>query len=54
MVQLHTTFYADLPGVGTKESPVDIRKRVYIPKLLKTEVADVDITKLGLKKARSW
>lgn len=49
-VQLHTTLYADLPGLGPKEIPVDVRKRVYIPKLPKIEVADVDITKLGLQK----
>jgi LEA14-like dessication related protein len=52
-VQLHTTFYTNLPGVGLKEIPVDIRKRVYIPKLPKTEVADVDITKLSLKKGEA-
>jgi LEA14-like dessication related protein len=49
-VQLHTTLYADLPGVGPKEIPVDVRQRVYIPKLPKIEVADVDVTHLGLKK----
>jgi LEA14-like dessication related protein len=48
-VQMHTVLYADLPGVGPKEIPVDVRKRVYIPKLPKIEVADVDIDKLGLK-----
>ena len=52
-VQLHTILYADLPGVGPKEIPADVRKRVYIPKLPKIEVADVDITKLGLKKGEA-
>jgi LEA14-like dessication related protein len=52
-VQLHTVLYADLPGVGPKEIPVDVRKRVYIPKLPKIEVADVDITKLGLNKGEA-
>lgn len=52
-VQLHTILYADLPGVGPKEIPVDVRKRVYIPKLPKIEVADVDITHLGLKKGEA-
>jgi LEA14-like dessication related protein len=52
-VQLHTVLYANLPGVGPKEIPVDISKRVYIPKLPKIEVADVDITKLGLKKGEA-
>lgn len=48
-VQMHAVLYADLPGVGPQELPVDVRKRVYIPKLPKIEVADVDVTKLGLK-----
>jgi LEA14-like dessication related protein len=52
-VQLHTVLYADLPGLGPKEIPVDVRKRVYIPKLPKIEVADVDVTKLGLKKGEA-
>jgi LEA14-like dessication related protein len=52
-VQLHTVLYADLPGVGPKEIPIDVRQRVYIPKLPKIEVADVDITKLGLKKGEA-
>jgi LEA14-like dessication related protein len=52
-VQLHTILYADLPGLGPTEIPVDVRQRVYIPKLPKIEVADVDITKLGLKKGEA-
>lgn len=52
-VQLHTVLYADLPGVGPKEIPVDVHKRVYIPKLPKIEVADVDITKLGLNRGEA-
>jgi len=52
-VQLHTVLYADLPGAGPTEIPVDVRKRVYIPKLPKIEVADVDITKLGLNKGEA-
>jgi LEA14-like dessication related protein len=52
-VQLHTILYADLPGVGPKQLPVDVRQRVYIPKLPKIEVAEVDITKLGLKKGEA-
>jgi LEA14-like dessication related protein len=52
-VQLHATLFANLPGVGPKEIPVDVHKRVYIPKLPKIEVADVDITKLGLKKGEA-
>jgi LEA14-like dessication related protein len=52
-VQMHTVLYANLPGVGPKEIPVDVRKRVYIPKLPKIEVADVDIDNLGLKKGEA-
>jgi LEA14-like dessication related protein len=52
-VQLHTVLYVNLPGVGPKEIPVDVRKRVYIPKLPKIEVADVDVTRLGLKKGEA-
>jgi LEA14-like dessication related protein len=52
-VQLHTVLYVTLPGVGPKEIPVDVSKRVYIPKLPKIEVADVDVTKLGLKKGEA-
>jgi LEA14-like dessication related protein len=52
-VQMHAVLYANLPAVGPQEIPVDVRKRVYIPKLPKIEVADVDITKLGLKKGEA-
>lgn len=39
--------------MGPKEIPVDVRKRVYIPKLPKIEVADVDVTHLGLKRGEA-
>ncbi|HEX8656085.1 MAG TPA: LEA type 2 family protein [Hymenobacter sp.] len=52
-VQMRTVLYANLPAVGPKEIPIDVSKRVYIPKLPKIEVADVDITKLGLKNGRA-
>jgi len=52
-VQLHTVLFVDLPGLGPKEIPVDVRKRVYIPKLPRIEVADVDVTKLGLRKGEA-
>jgi LEA14-like dessication related protein len=52
-VQMHTVLYADLPGVGPKEIPVDVSKRVYIPKMPKIEVADVDVTKMGLQKGEA-
>jgi hypothetical protein len=31
-VQMRTVLFANLPGLGPKEIPVDVRKRVYIPK----------------------
>ena len=52
-VRMRTMLYANLPAVGPKEIPVDVSKRVYIPKLPKIEVADVDVTKLGLKEGRA-
>jgi len=52
-VQLRTVLYADLPGLGPREIPVEVRKRVYIPKLPKIEVAEVDVTKLGLRKGEA-
>ncbi|HEX8326795.1 MAG TPA: LEA type 2 family protein [Hymenobacter sp.] len=52
-VKMRTVLYADLPAVGPKEIPVEVSKRVYIPKLPKIEVADVDVTKLGLKKGEA-
>ena len=52
-VRMHAVLYANLPAVGPKEIPVEVSKRVYIPKLPKIEVADVDVTKLGLKKGEA-
>jgi LEA14-like dessication related protein len=52
-VRMRTVLYADLPAVGPKEIPVEVSKRVYIPKLPKIEVADVDVTKLGLQKGEA-
>lgn len=51
-VQLHAGRYANLPGLGPKEIPVDVPACVYIPKLPKIEVSDVDMTKLGLQKGQ--
>jgi len=48
-VQLTMDMYTKLPIAGTQKIPVEITKRVYIPKLPKVELADVDITDLGLK-----
>ncbi|UOR07369.1 LEA type 2 family protein [Hymenobacter aerilatus] len=52
-VQMHTVLYATLPVAGPQQFPVDVRKRVYIPKLPKIEVADVKITKLGLQEGKA-
>lgn len=48
-VQMAMTLYTHLPVAGAQEIPVKLTKRVYIPKLPKIEVADVDIKDLGLK-----
>lgn len=48
-VQLAMDLYTKLPIAGTKKIPVELTKRVYIPKLPKVELADVDVTDLGLK-----
>lgn len=52
-VQIRTVLYANLPAVGPKDIPVEVSKRVYLPKLPKIEVADVDVTKLGLKNGQA-
>ncbi|WP_375416045.1 LEA type 2 family protein [uncultured Hymenobacter sp.] len=52
-VRMRAVLFVNLPAVGTKEIPVDMSTRVYIPKLPKIEVADVDINKLGLKKGEA-
>ncbi|UYZ62531.1 LEA type 2 family protein [Hymenobacter weizhouensis] len=48
-VQLAMDLYTRLPVAGTQKIPVTISKRVYVPKLPKIELADVDVTDLGLK-----
>lgn len=48
-VQVHTVLYAKLPGMGPQRIPLDVKTRVYIPKLPKIEVAGVNVTHLGLK-----
>lgn len=48
-VQLTMDLYTKLPIAGTKKIPVTVTKRVYVPKLPKVELADVDVTDLGLK-----
>ncbi|KUG07942.1 LEA type 2 family protein [Solirubrum puertoriconensis] len=48
-VQMRMQMYTRLPVVGTERIPVVVSKRVYVPKMPKIEVADVDVTDLGLK-----
>ena len=48
-VQTTMIMYADVPVVGYQRIPVTVKKRVYIPKLPKIEVADIDVTDLGFK-----
>jgi LEA14-like dessication related protein len=48
-VDMEMTMYTRLPVVGSEKIPVHVSKRIYVPKLPKIEVADVDITDLGLK-----
>ncbi len=49
-VQTTMIMYTKLPLVGAERIPVTVRKKVYVPKLPKIEIADVDITDLGLRK----
>lgn len=49
-VKMVMNLYARLPMAdGTQKIPVNVTKRVYVPKLPKIEVADIDVEHLGLK-----
>lgn len=48
-VQMAMTLFTRLPVAGPQRIPVSVTKRVYVPKLPKIEVADVNVTDLGLK-----
>ncbi|MCC2548856.1 LEA type 2 family protein [Hymenobacter sp. BT175] len=48
-VQIAMTLFTRLPVAGPRRIPVTVTRRVYVPKLPKVEVADVDIKDLGLK-----
>ncbi|QJX46496.1 hypothetical protein HMJ29_05915 [Hymenobacter taeanensis] len=48
-VEMVMKLFTRLPVAGPQIIPVRVTKRVYIPKLPKIEVADVDIKDLGLK-----
>jgi LEA14-like dessication related protein len=48
-VTMNMDLYTHLPLLGTEKIPVRVTKRVYVPKLPHFEVADVDVTHLGMK-----
>jgi LEA14-like dessication related protein len=53
-VKMVMNLYARLPlAEGTQKIPVNMTKRVYVPKLPKIEVADIDMEHLGLKKGEA-
>jgi LEA14-like dessication related protein len=52
-VQMTMILYTHLPIVGQERIPVTVSKKVYVPKLPKIEVADVDITDMGLKEGEA-
>ena len=45
--------YTHLPLLGTERIPIRASKRIYVPKLPHFEIADVDVTHLGLKDGRA-
>jgi LEA14-like dessication related protein len=48
-VGIHAVLFNHFPIVGTKDIPLHFRRTVYIPRLPKIEVEDVDISKLNFK-----
>ncbi|RTQ47126.1 hypothetical protein EJV47_19710 [Hymenobacter gummosus] len=48
-VEMQMQMYTRLPLVGSERIPVRLSKKVYVPKMPKIEVADVDVTDLGLR-----
>ncbi|PJJ53083.1 LEA type 2 family protein [Hymenobacter chitinivorans] len=48
-VQMVMTLFTTLPVAGSQQIPVEVTKRVYVPKMPKIEVADIDVEHLGLK-----
>jgi LEA14-like dessication related protein len=52
-VEMVMNLYTKLPVAGPQTIPVRVSKRVYVPKLPKVEVADVDIIEMGLKKGEA-
>ncbi|WP_324674558.1 LEA type 2 family protein [Hymenobacter sp. GOD-10R] len=45
--------YTRLPLLGTERIPIRASKRIYVPKLPHFEIADIDVTHLGLKDGRA-
>jgi len=45
--------YTRLPLLGTERIPIRASKRIYVPKLPRFEIADIDVTHLGLKDGRA-
>jgi LEA14-like dessication related protein len=48
-VGIHAVLFNHFPIVGNKEIPLSFRRTVYIPRLPKIEVEEVDISKLNFK-----
>jgi LEA14-like dessication related protein len=48
-VQMVMTLFTTLPVAGSQKIPVEVTKRIYVPKMPKIEVADIDVKHLGLK-----
>ncbi|GAB2962451.1 hypothetical protein GCM10027048_33730 [Hymenobacter coalescens] len=48
-VQMALQLYTRLPLVGVEKIPVRVSKKVYVPKMPRIEVADLDVTDLGLR-----
>ncbi|WP_167856406.1 LEA type 2 family protein [Hymenobacter metallicola] len=48
-VQMVMTLFTTLPIAGSKKIPVEVTKRIYVPKMPRIEVADIDVEHLGLK-----
>jgi LEA14-like dessication related protein len=48
-VAVHAVLFNHFPVVGTKDIPLSFTRKVYIPRLPKIEVEEVDISKLNFK-----
>ncbi|OON68279.1 hypothetical protein B0919_14090 [Hymenobacter sp. CRA2] len=52
-VEMVMQMYTRLPLMGVEKIPIRVSKKVYVPKMPKVEVADVDVTHLGLKRGEA-